>query len=886
MSCMTHTTENKIYPEAPVLKRVLGNGMTVLVRTVNTLPKVSLQIWYNVGSKDEKAEERGLAHLIEHMIFKGTDKLSESDIDALALRLSGSINAFTTWDYTRYIFNMPKHTWHEILPVMADSMVNTAFKREHLNSEIKAIFQEIKLHQDNYQRTLIRQMLSAVFAGTPYHHPILGYKEELCTYQSDDLRDFYKRHYCPNNATLIVVGDVESEEVFEQAKKNFEHIPPNEGYTKKKVCFNPQIQAKSLTLYRDVKQPFALVGWVIPGSCAKSDPLLEVIASIIGSGRGSRLYKKLVNELQLVTSVDALVFSLINTGLFLVTYEPSHIENVPAIEAIIAQEIEVLIKDGIQEKELQRAVNKTHMNYYTLLESIEYQVFKIGKNWIASGDENFAFQYHIEPSKAVAQYVHNLIKSHFRESVMHRGIVAPLPEDQKQSWLDEQKESNENDQKLLSMRIRTTPIEKPIYAPTITVPKAPTFKFPQSQQLVLSNGMKMLYYDNCTTPKVTVTIELKAKDYFDDENKQGLYAFMSALLTEGTRNHTASQLADELELRGMSLTITPGYISLTMLSHDFEKGLEIIQEILLQPLFAEQDIEKVRSRILASIKSFWDEPRLFSEQLAKEKIYAGHPYSKNRLGTKEVIEKVTREDIVELHKKFITPLGAKIAVVGNLAQHNLKELLNKNLGRWQGQPVQEPAMPPLLPAKASSIIYPINRNQVVLCFAGLSVDRLNPDYDKLLLFDQIFGGGALGSLSSRLYQLREQSGLFYTIAGSLIAGSDLQPGMIMIRTTVSPDRLAEAEKAIQAIIDTAIDTVTQEELDEARNVIQATVVNNFVNNVGICQTFLALDKYGFAPNYFDERTEQLAKISLNEVKAAVKKVLSNEHLITIEAGPL
>ena len=183
-------------------------------------------------------------------------------------------------------------------------------------------------------------------------------------------------------------------------------------------------------------------------------------------------------------------------------------------------------------------------------------------------------------------------------------------------------------------------------------------------------------------------------------------------------------------------------------------------------------------------------------------------------------------------------------------------------------------------------VHAINRDQAVLSFAGLSVDRLNPDFDKLLLFDQIFGGGALGSLHSKLFQLREQSGLFYGISGSLVSGSGEQPGMVVVKTMVSLDRLNEAEKAIKDVISKAVDEVTQEEFVEAKHAIVNSIVNNFATNHGIAAVFLGLDKYNFPKDYYDTRAEKLSLITLDQMKEAVKKVLRNDSMFTLRVGRL
>ena len=171
-----------------------------------------------------------------------------------------------------------------------------------------------------------------------------------------------------------------------------------------------------------------------------------------------------------------------------------------------------------------------------------------------------------------------------------------------------------------------------------------------------------------------------------------------------------------------------------------------------------------------------------------------------------------------------------------------------------------------------------------MCLAQLSIDRKHPDFDKYLLFDQIFGGGELGSMSSRLFDLREQTGLFYTIRGSLIAGADEQPGMFQVRTIVSLDRLAEARKVIKESIDNVIDTLTEEEVEEAKRAVINTLVDRFVSNNDIASTFLYIDRFKFPADYFDKRAEQIEKITLDDMKKAVKNILASDKMITVCAG--
>lgn len=866
-----------------VSKHILNNGMTILVRPLRTVPKVSVQLWYNVGSKDETDRERGIAHLIEHMIFKGTKKLSESDINVVTHKLSGSCNAFTSYDYTGYLFNFPTQHWKESLNIMADCMRNGSFRDYMLNSEMKAVIQELKMYRDRYERSLVDEMISMIFHDHPYHHPIIGYKQDLWSVSSEDLRNFYKKHYIPNNATLIVVGDVDPQEVFSTADEKFCALAADANYKKHDHYYNQDIISKSVTLYRDVKQPIVLFAFVVPGICSKKDSILELLARILGNGKGSRLYRKLVNQQKIATSISASSEELFDYGLFFIMAEPKNERDIPAIERAVIDEIELIKKEGVTDKELTRAVKKTEMSLYSLLENFEQQAYEIGKFYLATGDENYLFHYLDKPKEQMRKEIHAIVFSYLRPSVMHKGFVLPLSEQDKEVWARLQKESDEEDNRILASRVRKEPVEQPVYAKTVMVKEPASFDYPKADVVELINGLRVLSYHNDNTPKVDLILDLKAKHYFDPANKQGLSLFVSKMLLEGTKKYSADSLIEAIESRGMSIATYPGGVAMSMLKDDLTFGLSILQEILTNSIFDAQEVEKVRAQLLAQLRNFWDDPRYFVGQLTKEEIYRGHPYSKSSIGTTESIKAIGQKDLMAYYQAYISPQGARLAVVGDIEKGDIKTILEKTIGNWQGLAVRDIPFPSLQRPQKNEINFPINRDQVVLRFAGLSVERTHPDYDKLLLFDQIFSGGALGSMASRLFQLREQSGLFYTIGGSLIAGADEQPGMFLVQTIVSLDRLKEAEKMIKHTIETAADSIDQNEFDEARRAIVNAQVDNFSSNYNIANALLFLDRYQLSADYFDQRASLLDSISIAEMTDVAKKLLKNK-LLTLRVG--
>jgi zinc protease len=504
---------------------------------------------------------------------------------------------------------------------------------------------------------------------------------------------------------------------------------------------------------------------------------------------------------------------------------------------------------------------------------------------LATGDENYVFTSLEQSEDILKGQIEDIVRSYFRATVMHKGFVLPLPQSEKNEWAVLQEESDKEDAAILSARERSTEVGGAVYANSIDVQVPAQFHFPQPQVMQLSNGLKVLYHSNDMTPKINIILEFKARGaYFDPQDQQGLYAFVADMMTEGTKNYTSEELADAIESHGMSLNVYPGGVALKMLKKDFVFGLRLLKEVLTQATFPESEIEKVRDQLLTDIKQYWDEPRSFVGHLVREVIYKDHPYSKQSIGTESSINAITRQNLVDFYKKYISPAGAHIAIVGDFDDYDLQQELEKVLGDWQGPIVEDMHYPQLVCVDQQEINYPINRDQVALCLAQLSIDRRHPDYDAYLLFDQIFGGGALGSMSSRLFDLREQTGLFYTIRGALTAGTDEQPGMFMVRTIVSVDRLAEAEKAIKNTIDTVVDTLTEIDLEQAKSAVINTLVDNFVSNSDMAQTFLYIDRFKFPADYFDKRVAEIKKVTLDDMKKAVTNILKSDKLITVRAG--
>ena len=866
-----------------IYSHTLKNNLQVLVYPDIHARTVSSQMWYGVGSKDERSGERGLAHLLEHMIFKGTRRLSESDINLITHKLSGYTNAFTSHDFTGYMFDFPQQYWHIALDLFADCMVNCTFKTDFLNSELKAVVQELKMYKDDYVTSLMEEMTSLIFDNHPYHYPIIGYKQDLCAITQEGLLAFYKKHYVPNNAALIMVGNVDPDKIFAVTEDYFGNIPADNTYKKTSFPISYDIKRTRIQLKRDVEQPIVLFAWQIPGAREGLYFYFDILKWLVVQGNGSRLYKKLVQELQLASHVDGFIENMSDQALFFVRIYPKDEESIFAIIQAVADEIDCIQNKKYEESEIQRAMRQVKMHYISLFENPSELAYAIGQSWFSLHNESYILDYLNHDIKEIIATIDQLIPL-LSISRMHEGSVVSMDAEDREQWVAIQRDADTWDEKILSQKERNTAVEPGLYVDAIQTKDVGVPKVPAYSSMVTNQGLTLIAAYNDRVDKVDIILDMRAKSFYDPAHLPGLAHFTYSMLEEGCKQFPGLQYMQELESYGMTLDISAGIISLTVLKDDIEKGFQLLTVLLQDPLFDTQSVEKVRMQIMSELNEFWDTPSDFVSHLAEEKIYAGHPFGHYYLGTRDAVMRITQDDIALFWQRYGSPNGAYLAVVGAVTQDTVVTLFNKTLAYWRGLLVQELIYPVLKPIKKEVIYYPINRDQIVLCFAGLSVDRMHPLYDALLIFDQILTGGLLGSMSSRLFQLREQTGLFYTIGGSVVLDACHEPGMVMIKTIVSLDRLKEATDMIKHTLSVVPETLDDQEIESAKNAIINSLNDAFSTNNKIAQTYIFLARYGLDASYIEQRAHVINAISKQQIQDAAQQVLNDDVLITVLAG--
>lgn len=861
-----------------IVKRVLPNGLTTLLLEKPHTETVAVQLYYHVGSKDEDSYEKGIAHLLEHMVFKGTNILSESDIFAITNKLAGYCNAFTTYDHTSYVFHLPKRSWHHALPILANCMTECTFKQDLLNAEFKAVVQELKMNRDNYPKQLIEELLNSMFPDHPYHYPVIGFKRDIWNTNSENLHAFYKKHYCPNNAVLIIVGDIAIEDAYRQAVTAFQSIPAQPAYTKKTLHHRTDLMNKNTILYRDIQQPQALFVWKMPGLKTKRHAALSTLSMVLAGDQSSRLYKKVVEEKKYAHSISSFLWELEEYSLLMIHTVPKSTDSVAQIKDLIVDEMMLLQEHSLTAHEVKKVLNGIRSDFIDLHEQPMALASHIGRFFLATRDEHFSLNPFSCSEQELCQEVTSIIRDYGRPSQLHCGLILPLAATDRDYWHDLQTREEQEDAALLEHRIRTSDVEEPSYANTIQPAPYAIPSCVQPEEYTLANGLQVVVYHNPTALKTTLYLKLKATNRCMSLADFRAYTMLSSVLQRETKRYSFEAITDLLAEKAITFSFTESALAASFFPEDFPVTLDLITSILTEPTFNEHHIELVKEQTISGIRHLYESADTITSYYLKQKMLGRKIETCDELINS--IQEINKSKLQEMHAQYITPDKAYIIIVGNSAGHKIPELLAATLGTWNGPRIEVPEREPVNPPQQEYIHYPLARDQVSLAFGAPSVTHQDDDYYPLCIASIILGE----SPASRLFQLREQTGLFYTARGSFVAHAGKKNGYFYIQVLLSPDYVHLTKNLLLQLVTTFADSLTQEEVEQAKNMLLTRCERAFSTNQALVNYLAFNKKYNLGWNSLGERIKKIEQIQINDVKNAIKRILKEESLVFVTTG--
>jgi zinc protease len=870
----------------------LDNGLTVLTKQVNTAPVVSVQMWYRVGSQNEKAGITGISHQLEHLMFKGTTE-RPIQFGRLLSALGSNSNAFTSYDMTAYYGTVGSDKLEAMLQLEADRMVNTVAGESELKSERTVVLSELDGGDNSPGTRLYRQVMLAAYPNSSYGWPVIGYRPEVESYTVEDVQNYYRTFYRPDNATLVIVGNFETEATLQQVRKIYGAIaaPPKpqalispEAQQLKPKPPQPQTQRPIL-----LKEPGSLpfLQAVYPNLPKVNDPdvaAIDVMDSILTSGRSSRFYQALV-ETGLASSVSGSASAMIGTGWYFMSATPAEGKSLAELDRLLLAEIDKLKTQPILQSEIDRAKINMRSSYILGNRDINSQAIQIGYNQTVAKDYRYSDRYlaavdqvTIADVKRVAQkYLQNdrRVVGYFEPSVIAAGDSTPTNAHSSDAF----KPSSPVDPSEVAKYLPESALVASAGAP----PEVDPDKF------TLSNGIKVLLLRDRSTPTVTLVGEIIAGSGFDSVAKAGLAGITAQNISNGTTTKNALALASRLENLGASLGFGAGResvgISGIAMSKDLPVVIDQLADLLQNANFPAKEFGLNKQRNLLSLKSEMDSPNALVRRIFQSTLYPqGHPF--NVMRTEETLKSIQREDLVKFYQTYYRPDSTILTLMGDFEPAEIRKLLEEKLGKWKATGRSPKFQFPKianLDATQEKQVSLAGKTQAVTLMGHPSISRSDPQYYPALLLNQVLGGD---TLASRLgTEIRDRLGLTYGIYSFFQAGRPPQGAFIIQMQTSGKD----TEKAIAATVALLRDVrdkgITQAEF----NFAQKSLINNFPTEFAdpdsIASSLLSDEIYGFPVGDFYKFPQRIQAITLEQVNRAAKELLQPDNLLIVSVVP-
>ncbi len=897
-SLFTSTDSRPLALTEDVHKTVLDNGLTVLTKEVHTAPVVTVQVWYKVGSRNEAPGVNGIAHQLEHMLFKGTSD-RPIQFGRLFSALGSESNAFTSYDNTVYFGTVEREKLKALLTLEADRMQNSSIEPQQLTNEKRVVISELQGYENSPGYRLNRAVMRAAFPKQAYGLPVGGTKADVEKFTPEQVQYYYRKYYSPNNSTLVIVGDFQTESTLNAVKETFGKVPIRElkveGSENNIQPSNLQpatLQEQRTPIILREEGSAAMLEEVYPLPAVNHPdvPALDVMDYILTGGRNSRLYQALV-ESGLASDMSGYAANMMESGWYELFATAAPGQELQKIEQVLASEITQLREKGVTEEELNQA--KTQLVASVILDNrdITSQAMQLGSDQSTGGDYRYTDRYLAAVQKVSVADVRRVAQTYFTLDKRTVGFFEPTKLDGKPGTASTGATQTSES---FNAGPPVDPAEVAKYLPPVDSPAAsgtgrvtpPLQSLPE--QFSLANGVRVLLLPDPSTPTVTLTAYVRAGTEFDSAAKAGLASLTAENLMNGTKTRDALEIAQALEERGASLGFNAQREGVDIggysLAADLPILIETFADVVQNATFPTDKLELTRQQALTSLTVELDTPSNLARRTFQQTIYPeNHPY--HAFPSEDSLKRVTREDVVRFYQEHYRPDTTVLSLVGDFDPAQVRSLLETQLSRWQasGKAVvaSYPEVPlpktivqlnPVLPGKAQSITF--------LGYRG--IDRKDPRFYAATVLNQILGGD---TLSSRLgTEIRDRQGLTYGIYSYFQAG--MHPGPFLIEMQTAPQDTQRAiANTISLLKQIQEKGFMSSEVAAAQRSITSQYPVALAEPDSLAQMILNNEVYGLAPSELREFVSQIQAVTLDQVNQAAKELLHPDNLVVVTAGP-
>ncbi len=844
---------------------ILPNGLKVILRENHSAPVVSIQAWVRVGSAQESDGQAGMAHVLEHMLFKGTNRLGVGEVARAVESRGGTLNAFTSYDHTVYHVEMASRDLPVGLEVLADAIQRSTLDRDELRKETQVILEEFKRARDRPAREIYRRLLGRAFRVHPYRRPVIGYEETFKTFTRPVLMAFYRRWYRPENTFLVIVGDIDVPAVEALVKRHFgskewraaEHLandlPPEP----------PQERFRAVVFRYPAAKARLSIGFHIPRAADPSVHALDALAFILGHGQSSRLFRRVKEDQQLVHEVSSYAMTPRDPGLFVSTavLDPPNLER--ALQAIMAEMFR-LAREGPTAEELQKAKMNLVSDFIYDQETMGGQARSLGFFESVMGDVK-AVQTYVERVRALTPAdLRRVAGTYLKPS---NCTVAVLLPDGAAGEVDEARL-----ERLVRASMEAVEAESKARGSRVVKP-------------VFENGLTLLVKENHAVPTVGIRAALLGGLRYETPETNGVSRLTARLLTQGSANHTAAQMAEAVEsiagrMKGFSGRNSFG-LEARFLSEDWERGLSLVAEALLAPTFDPKEVEKKKAETLAAIAQRRDD--MFHETLLlfTRTLYDGHPYAMDPLGTEVSVRALTRGDVLRFYRRGLAPRHLVLAVVGDVESEAVRRAVERLFGTLEDRRPSPPRLPRIESLRATkkvSLERPKRQAHVILGFPGVRFD--SPERYPLDVLEGVLAGQA-----GRLFvELRDKRSLAYSLTA--FARPNLDPGFIAVYMGTSPEKVDEAVAGIRREFERLVEEpVGAEELEAAKRSIVGSYERRHQTNAAQAESLALMELYGIGYETVETYPGKILEVTTEDVQRVARKYLTLERYVLAVVRP-
>ena len=873
-------------PQLKVEKYTLDNGLEVLLHEDHTTPVVGVNLWYKVGSQDEKPGKTGFAHLFEHLMFQGSQHHDDEYFGPME-KLGAQINGSTNEDRTNYYEVVPSNALETALWLESDRMgfLLPALTQAKLDEQRKVVKQERGQRVDNQPYGQADEaILRALYPeGHPYHHSVIGSLADLSAASLGDVAEFFRRYYAPNNASLCIAGDFDPADARKLVQKYFGAFPRGPE-VKRPAPITPKLDGpKHLKQTDAVKLPRIQLVWPTVPSGHPDEPALDVLASVLGGlTKENRLYLALVYNKPLAATVGAGHPTARLTGTFEVTITGRPTSDLDDLVKVADGEIARLWADGPTEAEVLKAQNGQESRLVVGLQSMMRTADFLNQNNVTFGDP-LAYKAEMTRLFAVTPADVRRVAEKYLTADRVRLDITPGPPTPRAPEVAEDAPHETVENTKVEIKDDFDRAVEPKPGPT------PKFTPPAVVRRKLSNGLELLVAERHELPILTMNLVVKGGETLVPAGKEGLASMTAALLTEGTTSRDALKLAGELAEIGASVDAEGGReastLALTTLTKHTAKALGLYADVLLNPAFPEKALERLRDRRLASLLARSSNPAGIAGVVFPRLLYGEeHPYGRPDLGTPKSVKALTRDDARAFYERLYHPNNAALIVVGDITPDAAASALEDAFKAWKpGEPAAATLPEPPAPAKGVTV-YLVDKPaaaQSILAVGQVGLPRSTPDYFPLTVMNAILGG----QFSSRInLNLRERHGYTYGANSHFVFRQGPGPFQAggAVKTEVTRDALVELIKELTDI--TGPRPATAAELAFARDRLIKGFPGRFETTSGVSGALVELVLYRLPEDYFAKYQAEIEAVTPADVARVAREHLDPRRMVILIVG--